>query len=165
MGYRKLPPLVMPTDPAVLGYVAGIVDGEGYVGITTAFDRRTSKNPSHAARVVVINTDLRLIGWFAETFGGVVMSGDHDRAKGWKTRYTWQINGKRCEQFLVALRPYLRLKGEQADVILALRATGLHRGGGLGHGGVALAAHVVAEREALKQRIHVLNARGKEKSA
>lgn len=161
MGYRRLPPLVLPDDPAVLGYLAGIVDGEGHIGITCSFDPKGSVNKSHAPRLVIINTDLRLMSWLVELFDGAISATENKRNPQYKTRYSWQIHGNRCEALLQALRPYLRLKGEQADVVLRFRDLGKHRGGGNGLGPVPLSEELVTEREKLKQQIHVLNARGK----
>lgn len=160
MGYKHLPPLVLPEDPAILGYAAGIVDGEGYIGISTAFDVRKSRKLSHFVRLVIVNTDPRLPGWFADRFGGAIAVSHSGRKKRWKPRCSWAIHGERAEKFIEAIRPYLVIKGEQADIALEMRRIGRHRGGGSGHGPGPLLDDIVEQREHLKQKIHLLNKRG-----
>ena len=36
MGAARLPLLTLPDNPAVLGYLAGLIDGEGCIRITSA---------------------------------------------------------------------------------------------------------------------------------
>jgi hypothetical protein len=155
MGYRKLPPLVIPDDVAVLGYIAGLIDGEGHIGITSSFDKKKSKNPSHAARVVVTNCDARLVQWLHRSVGGGLVEVDHKQRDRWRTCYRWVLNGQNAEDMLRAVMSYLVIKREQAEIVLQLRATG--RGAWRGRG---LASEVVAEREALKVQINLLNKRG-----
>lgn len=153
MGFRHLPPLVMPDDPGQLGYIAGIIDGEGHIGIKTAFDKKKSKNVSHAVRVVIVNTNVRLMEWFTSRFGGSIACSKERRAD-WKPRYSWQLHGRRAEVFLDAILPFLVVKREQAEVVLRLREAGRHQGA------QGLSADVVDLRERLKSQIHQLNARG-----
>ena len=160
MGYRKLPPLVPPTDPLELGYIAGIVDGEGYIGIGVTLRKDIAKQPTHSVRVHIVNTDPRLPKWFCDRFGGSVNRQNPPQGKRWKPKYTWGCFGSRAEAFIEAIEPYLIIKREQAQIVLAAKAIGRHRGGGTGKGPRPLTDEVVAKREDLKQRLHLLNARG-----
>ena len=155
MGYPRVPDLQMPEDPAALGYLAGIVDGEGCITIRRAFNKDTSRSTSHSVVVTVATCDPRMAEWLATIVGGGTVHVDKSRRPGWKPRITWTLTGRNVAAFLAPIRPYLVLKGEQADVALALRRLSQGRWQGR-----RLAAGVVEEREALKQQIHVLNKRG-----
>ena len=156
MGSKRLPPIVVPEDPATLGYLAGLIDGEGTIGIKTQFARGSSKNPSHSIVVSVVNTDARLMLWLGEVVGGRVYGPRADKrntARGHKPRWDWTIFGGNAERLLIAIRPYLVIKGEQADLAIGMRRLGRTQGRELGR-------DLVARREQLKQQMHVLNQRG-----
>ncbi len=160
MGYKHLPVLEPPTDPIELGYIAGIIDGEGCIGMGVTFTRHKSKRQTHSVRLAIVNTDPRLAQWFCGRFGGTVHRQDPPANKRWKPKYTWQCGGARAETLIAAIEPFLVLKREQAQIVLAMRAIGRHRGGGTGKGPRPLTDEVVEKREELKQRLHLLNARG-----
>ena len=155
MGAPRLPPLKVPTDPAVLGYLAGLVDGEGSIGITSAFQRGKSRSRSHTLRVSITNTSETLIAWLSDTIGGGLRLKRDSRKANWKPGYDWMLYAAQAEQVLLAVLPYLVIKRDQARIALEFRAVG--RGGWVGR---ALDPVVVEKREALKQKIHLLNARG-----
>jgi hypothetical protein len=108
---EQRPQLQMPTDPAVLGYIAGIVDGEGSIY------KRSQDGHWH---LKVGMTDRPLIEWLA-AFGGRFYV--ESRPEGRKTPYTWCVSRRvDLRHALTALLPYLRVKRELA--VLALREEG-----------------------------------------
>ena len=98
-----------------LAYVAGIVDGEGSITITTNATRRT-----FVSFIYVSNTDVRLMDWLRTTFGGSVykMKSQGDNCK---AGYRWALFGKKAGKFIKQIRPYLKIKYEQADVVIAFQ--------------------------------------------
>jgi hypothetical protein len=103
-------------DVATLAYLAGILDGEGYIGVKrSANPGRVT--PGHHARVSVkMNTPAPAVALLAETFGG-----RHASENG-RAMMCWQVTDAAAERTLRALLPYLRVKREQAENALALRA-------------------------------------------
>jgi hypothetical protein len=77
----------------------------------------------------------------------------------WAAAYTWHITGWKAARFLVAIRPYLRLKANQADC--ALRVFAIREGLQQRSNGQAKWTPEAREAcEAIKQQMHVMNAKG-----
>ncbi len=130
---------------AELGWAAGAVDGEGCIAIRTS-PAATSKRPQYGLYLAVSNTDPRMPARLAEMFGGnVVLKDDKHRQR---AIYEWRVFSSKAGSILRELRPYLIIKGEQADVAIAFAAT-LKRVG-------QHSPEVLAARAAMKDRIRVL---------
>lgn len=141
----------MSWTEADLAYMAGIVDGEGTIG---ARRRTNSKGRVYIDfSLSVANTDKRLIDWIQDRFPAGVDLREQRQSDRHKPLYRWTTNGRKGEEYITAIRPYLVIKAEQADTYVALRAT-------IG-GGEALSAEVLSEREILVSRLRDLNRRGK----
>src|SRR5215831_13337245 len=97
---------------ADLAYTAGLVDGEGHVGL---FKWGSSFLPI----LVVTNTDERLPNWLQAHFGGELQYHDRRRSEIHKPRINWRLNGKRATSVLKLVLPYLVLKGEQARLAIS----------------------------------------------
>lgn len=145
----------MPTDPPTLAYLAGLLDGEGTVGINRVKSAK-AKNPSHFPHLMIANSYEPVVRWLGEIGGSVDVHRPSTHKSNWKTSYRWRLHGKNAETFVRAVRPYLRIKHEQADVILELAA--IRGKNNVPHG--TLTEAQVNEREALKMRINELNRRG-----
>lgn len=146
-------PFSIPDDPAAIAYAAGLLDGEGYVGINTAFDRKASKTLSYGVRVQITNTNAALMTWLLDHFGGHVAQ-DKNRRAGWKDAYRWTVNGRNAGQLLSALLPYLVIKREQANVGISLCDLQVRLGRR------QPSPEDLAKKEEMKSKIHVLNRRG-----
>lgn len=147
------PTIAVPTDPAILGYMAGIIDGEGNLGINSAFSQANSRNTSHAARLTITNTNITLMHWLVANVGGGYRTRKSAAGKTgtpWSRCYQWNLFSSNLYLLLDALLPYLVLKREQAEIILALRELQLFRGR-------TIPPEVLAARTALKDRIQALN--------
>ena len=84
-------------------YIAGIVDGEGYIN----WARRT------CCRVGIANTNKELIDWLEKTvFGSVVY--DHKMTNpNWKQDWRWTLEGSvKSRAFLMVMYPFLIVKRE-----------------------------------------------------
>ena len=111
--YAALPPWI-PT-PTTAAYTAGIVDGEGYIGLT----KNGTKVPSLA--VAIANTNLLLINFLAENFIGRHNLTTHKVAAHQKPVMLFHIRGRAAIQFLEPILPYLLLKREQAQLGIAFQ--------------------------------------------
>ena len=98
-----------------LGYLGGIIDGEGTIVIAKT-DKAGNKRSFHYSAILsVTNTDKRLMDWLKENVGGGVYIqkeaiGNH------RKRYMWVMYVKGAYELLKEIKPYLVIKQEQADV-------------------------------------------------
>lgn len=100
-------------------YIAGFFDGEGCVGYYNASKTMKHRPAYFHASVSVSNVDPRVIKWIADTTGvgkcRIMRFKDNKR----RTAYQWEI-GKKADVivFLSAIKPYLKVKDAQVNVIL-----------------------------------------------
>ncbi len=110
-------------DQTDLAYAAGIIDGEGSVCIIQLMPNgRDRKSPYIQAFVTVAMTDDRIPKWLAETFGGKATTSlaPSQRKAGRKPVTTWRLTSDRAGEFCSLIRPYMRLKHRQADLLCEL---------------------------------------------
>ena len=105
-----------------LAYAAGIVDGEGTIGITEIQPRndpgkRKRKNPQHRIYIAVAMTDACIPLLLSEMFGGTIHTYEYNPGKH-KPQTRWSLSGGRAQACCEALLPYLRLKGPQAELAI-----------------------------------------------
>ena len=100
-------------------YLAGIIDGEGsfYIGQDAKRERNFN------SRIVIVNTDIKLIDWLHKTFGGLVYSRKSIKHPTWKRKYEWIINKSEILNISKAMLPYLIIKKEHAIVMIKFRKT------------------------------------------
>jgi len=117
MGFRRASPAkAISLSDVEVGYVAGIIDGEGHIGITL---HRREPYTLFSVRVEITNTSLDLHEWLVRKFGGSC----HVH---WKKRYStnhspafrWRIDSVGARKILELVRPYLKVKRQQADLAL-----------------------------------------------
>lgn len=119
--------MLRPLEPTTFAYIAGIIDGEGCLHALCRL-RRKSKNPSgrrvdFEKALVVGMTDGAIIHWLGEVTGvGTVrrLSMDKRRPYG-RQAWEWRLQGARqIVALLRAIRPWLRTKATQADLLIEL---------------------------------------------
>lgn len=104
----------MPEDPRELGYLAGLLDGEGY--ITWHVRRRNGKIEKHP-HIGIANTNPEVLKYL-ESFGGKV-SWRPERGK-FSACGAWQIDGTlNIIKFLRSVLPSLIIKQKKAEEMLA----------------------------------------------
>lgn len=124
-------------------YIAGIIDGEG------SFNLYRSSATKICSRVYVVNTYKPLIDWLHHTFGGLTYERHH---KVWKTRYEWIFEKPQIKDLCIAIFPYLKVKREQAKIMIEFRDTILPKGN-------RLSLETRQLREDLYTRLKHLNSR------
>lgn len=103
-------------------YCAAIIDGEGCVAIT-----RSSRGNAPRLVVAVVNTSEALIRWMQERFGGRINEVRRKRrTRGERPTWDWRLHNQAAADFLDQVRPYLVIKGDQAD--LAIQYASAHCG-------------------------------------
>jgi hypothetical protein len=105
-------------SPADAAYLAGFFDGEG----SYILHGRTGLTSSITFRVAVVGSKPSVIEWIAEVTGLSSAQVREPTVAGWAPRWTWTVNGDAAVSFTTQIRPYIRLKTEQADLGLAFQA-------------------------------------------
>lgn len=150
--------------PTVIDWakLSAFIDGEGSILINTqrwSVKGRERKSVGLFLRVTVANTDVRLMHWLQERFGGTFKNANtakYYEGKNWKQSYHWGCTSHRAAWILVNCLPHFVMKGEQAEIGINLQESlgSYIRGTG------ALPESVRETRIALKQRLLVLKAKG-----
>jgi hypothetical protein len=101
-----------------IGYMAGIIDGEGSVSLRRSNNNRRSFNPM----IQVTNTNKEMLNWINANFSGAVYKhtwGHYGKHKNEKAAWLWQLkNHNDVEDFLKLIYPYLIIKKKQAELVL-----------------------------------------------
>ena len=99
-----------------LAYIAGILDGEGH--FTTTY-KSTKGEIYPYMRVAITNTDLALLKFLQECFGGVL----NVKTPGPLSRKPcWNWFPGNIKEFLKRMKPYVRIKRKQLEVALAFHS-------------------------------------------
>lgn len=108
----------------MLAYVAGIIDGEGCIGInnthTAGGGRGRRKYHHFLLRVEVASTSQELIKFLHKTFGGHFTTGKRPNRKPY---YRWGLSSRMAVAFLREVYPFLLIKKPQADIAFKLRSS------------------------------------------
>lgn len=92
--------------------MAAFLDGEGCLRIDVSSRKSTIK-------LVITNTSEDLILWLDETFGGSFYQRTGSSLKAsWKPVYSWNASAARAAWILDNCKPWLIIKGKQAEVLL-----------------------------------------------
>lgn len=102
-----------------IAYLAGIIDGEGYIGIKKT-RRKECVSPTYQARIQVRMVDEPAIAFLAQTLGGSYYEEQPRVPKG-RPLYCFQASDARAEAILRAVLPFLRVKRKSAEAVLAYR--------------------------------------------
>lgn len=139
-------------DKTKWSYLAGMVDGEGCIGMwrTQARHKEYATNgktySSFNLRIQIYNTSLELMKWLVANFGGTYQIRKNAKQEH-KDSYNWRPKGENnTKKMLLGMLPYLVIKREQAQLALKY---------------IELPRNCPREREILYQRIRLLNQKGK----
>jgi hypothetical protein len=103
-----------------IAYLAGIIDGEGYIGIHRGRVNARSEKIVYKVRLIVCNTKVCLMDWLVNNFGGAyykkpIKSLKHNQS------YNWYLHCEQAGKILELVYPYLVIKQKQAELALAYR--------------------------------------------
>jgi len=141
-------------------YVAGLLDGEGSILISSFIRKRGNKKyRTYREYIKIYNSHLGILTLIQEQFGGCVgMYHKSKKLTNIKSMYTWQITGMTAVKFIKRIRPYLVIKAAQADVYLAFREE-IERAK-MGRGFIRLCSSDIARRRNLFLKMKSINKRG-----
>lgn len=116
-----------------LGYLAGLVDGEGYLGIR----RCTTKNdgsliPEFKPTMTICNTNYKLMEYLKANYSGSICKSKR-QTLGWKPSYRFEFNRSEIRKVLPLIKSYLIIKHDQADLVMELFSTYKHTYPGFGY--------------------------------
>lgn len=101
-------------DNAQIAYTAGLFDGEGSISLV-----RQKNNRSHSPQVAVASTDLEVLQWLRNRFGGSIVT-KQPRKPSHSVSYDWRLTDRRALTFLALIRPYLVIERKIRRVDLLL---------------------------------------------
>ena len=118
---------------AQAAYLAGIIDGEGFVGLSKKKDLKGVRGGySYRPYIGVSNTCKSVIDWIAGvTKIGNVRANSPPKA-GHKPSWRWEAWSQKASYVLRAVRPYMVIKTRQADLIILYTATATRHPGNPG---------------------------------
>ena len=102
-----------------LAYVAGIVDGEGSISITSS-DRKRSNgiiDKYYFLSVTVSNTNKPILIWLQSLFGGSLYD-KRNYYENCKPVHIWRCASNIALRFLKRIYPYLRIKKLHAEIAM-----------------------------------------------
>jgi hypothetical protein len=145
----------------MLAYLAGLIDGEGYIGVKRGY-RRDATSPIYHERIQVRMVHEGAIALLAGTLGGNYYAEKAHLAKG-RPLFCYQASDAKAAAILECLLPYLVVKRANAENVLLLRAS-KRDPASRARGGMKqrrlMPPSVLAEREAIYLRAKALNAVG-----
>ena len=152
-------------DEFIFAYCAGIVDGEGYVGIkrsTYGMRKRDDvKSPTFSERVQIRMSDRNVLELFQKVFGGALTDEKkvYQSRSGFKTgkkMYCYRATDRVAANLIQSIFPYLIVKRKQADLVLQLRISKDSKEARMKGGRTqkrAMSIDVLAKRQNLYSRI------------
>lgn len=143
------------TDTTI-AFMAAIIDGEGSITIEKQGpgDNTRRKYNSYSLRLVVVNTNVDLMNWLLDNFGGTI----HVRklVPNRKQCYTWRTTYKESAEIIKLCAPYFIVKRKHAIIYLKFIDT-INDNHGVRF---SLSDEVKAEREKLYLELKALNKQG-----
>ena len=105
-------------------YAAGMVDADGCVSITRQKPKKDSIHIRYQARVTVSNNCPLVADSLKETFavGRIYFGSRRKNNPKHRDIYSWIVVGPPAIRFLELILPYMLVKQEQAELLLALQA-------------------------------------------
>lgn len=100
-------------------YIAGLIDADGTVTVTQAKSQRVA-----TPMVLIVNGDYPLIQWLKETIGAgcsymtkTKPTRPDQNKDNWNPVHRYQITGWKALSLLKATIPFMRVKGDRADLV------------------------------------------------
>lgn len=106
-----------------LAYMAGVVDSDGFITIRHhAANRDRPWSNTMSEQIGAGQTTPEAMTLLHDTFGGVLKVRTRNTPGDWKPIHYWLATNREAVAAVRALRPFLRVKAQHADLLLALRA-------------------------------------------
>jgi hypothetical protein len=134
-----------------LCYIAGIVDSEGCIRLHRSY-RKYGCGVSYSIEVAVSNTNQKLLNYLRNVtdLGHITEKYNGENAR---NIYRWRLTTYHLKKFLLSIVPFLRIKKEQA--LLIVRYINITN-----DDGTKLTLEQIKEKEDIYEKISELNKRG-----
>ena len=101
-----------------IAYAAGLLDGEGYIGVRPYTSGRSYNGGNFTPAVTIANTNFEVMEWLVKNFGGHV-NGWSNKKTGQRRVYHWVIGSLAdITTFLTLVKPFVIIKREQLELML-----------------------------------------------
>lgn len=151
----------MSKQPTPLSYLAGLIDGEGYIGIKKSH-RHDAVNPIYHERIQVRMVSPKAIRALADRLGGNYYR-ERAHVNNGRPLWCWQASDALAARILRRLVRWFKVKRDVAETVLRLRrlkaAREARRRGSPARR--VMAPHLVWARERLYRRCKRLNKVGR----
>ena len=137
-----------------LSYVAGIIDGEGWISIKKNKPHVTRPGTQYFLELGVENTSEKLMLWLEANFSGLVYLRQPRNPK-WKPIYSWKLRCSRAAALLSEISDILVIKSDRAKLALKFTETI-----GTKYNNIGLPNNVFTARESMFQEMKTLNKKG-----
>lgn len=138
-------------------YIAGVIDGDGYIGLSKKRTLDQRSGYSYRPVVSVSNTKVELLFWLEQITGVGSICAMKRSNLAHKQAFIWQTWSQRAADILRLILPYLILKKKQAELMVSY--TEKHGGSNRkGINGLTRAQHTDQAR--FHARMAKLNKRG-----
>lgn len=105
-----------------LARLAAYIDGEGTIDLS-GHSQGKKRAFGYRLRILVYNTDIRMLAWCKENFGGTIRV-NRKGTKKYPALYQWAITGRiGAGKLLVECLPFFVIKREQAELGIAFGKT------------------------------------------
>jgi len=102
-----------------LARLAAYIDGEGTISLDGS---ERTRRCSDRLKITIVNTDLRLLVWCKDKFGGYIRISNKATKKR-RALYLWGIQDASAGELLEKCLPFFVIKREQAELGIAFRKT------------------------------------------
>lgn len=102
-------------------YLAGFIDGEGYLGV--AF-RQNKRGPAYYPCLAIVNTNREVLQWIGDLIGAKVNPRPPPKKPQHRQQFYVKLTGRPASRVILAVGPYLRVKRTQAELLLQLPGYG-----------------------------------------
>lgn len=143
-----------------IAYAAGIVDGEGYIGIKVYKPSKSNGtiNYTYLPRIVIKMNSGEIMDFFYGMFGGTVNLVPQ-KDSGYFPGFVWELVGTRATKVLKQILPFLRTKKKQAEAAIRLQSridVGIKKRMGSKHGN-PLSTNEISIRKKIHEEVKHLN--------
>jgi hypothetical protein len=105
--------------PSIIDWarLAAYIDGEGCIQC-----KLSSGSRNHSSmKVCVSNTDVRLLNWLQETFGGKINYAVGNKETGRRKVWRWELFNDQAEAVLNSCMEFFIVKKDQAEIAIGYR--------------------------------------------
>ena len=105
---------------AEAAYIAGLVDGEGWVSFAMTSHKRLIKKDRRTPLLGIANTNKDVLDWvlFKVGIGKVFKVSRKFSKEHWKDQYRYTLHGKQVGELLKQLLPYMIIKRQRAILVI-----------------------------------------------